>query len=112
YFFFQAEDGIRDFHVTGVQTCALPICRLVTCGSTSGWEAETDIRYVFAKQLTILGSYMGSKGELLELLPWVAAGRLRPVVHTVFPLSEAAQAHRLLEAQGQFGKVVLEPPAG
>ncbi|HLT58523.1 MAG TPA: zinc-binding dehydrogenase [Limnochordales bacterium] len=86
--------------------------RLVTCGSTSGWEAETDIRYVFAKQLTILGSYMGSKGELLELLPWVAAGRLRPVVHTVFPLSEAAQAHRLLEAQGQFGKVVLEPPAG
>lgn len=85
--------------------------RLVTCGNTSGWEAQTDIRYVFAKQLSILGSYMGSKGELLELLPWVAAGRLRPVVHGVFPLAEAAEAHRVLEAQAQFGKIVLEPPA-
>ena len=84
--------------------------RLVTCGNTSGWEGQTDIRYVFARQLSILGSYMGSKGELLALLPWVEAGRLRPVVHAVLPLAEAAEAHRILESQAQFGKVVLEPP--
>ncbi|MFS8524325.1 MAG: zinc-binding dehydrogenase [Limnochordales bacterium] len=85
--------------------------RLVTCGNTTGWEAQTDLRYVFARQLNILGSYMGGKGELLELLPWVEAGRLRPVVHAVLPLQEAAEAHRILEAGLQFGKVVLEPPA-
>ena len=84
--------------------------RLVTCGNTSGWEGQTDIRYVFARQLSILGSYMGSKGELLALLPWVEAGRLRPVVHAVLPLAEAAEAHRILESQAQFGKVVLVPP--
>jgi len=84
--------------------------RLVTCGNTSGWEGHTDIRYVFARQLSILGSYMGSNGELLALLPWVEAGRLRPVVHTVLPLEEAAEAHRILESQAQFGKVVLVPP--
>ncbi|OUM98519.1 MAG: alcohol dehydrogenase [Firmicutes bacterium ZCTH02-B6] len=85
--------------------------RLVTCGNTSGWQGQTDIRYVFARQLSILGSYMGSKGELLTLLPWVEAGRLRPVVHAVLPLEDAAEAHRILESQAQFGKVVLEPPA-
>lgn len=85
--------------------------RLVTCGNTTGWEAQTDLRYVFARQLTILGSYMGSKAELLELLPWIESGQLRPVVHTVLPLEEAPQAHELLEAGQQFGKVVLEPPA-
>lgn len=85
--------------------------RLVTCGNTTGWEATTDIRYIFARQLTILGSYMGSKGELLELLPWVEQGRLRPVVHAALPLAEAARAHEILEARRQFGKVVLVPPA-
>lgn len=85
--------------------------RLVTCGNTSGWEGHTDLRYVFARQLSILGSYMGSKGELLDLLPWVESGRLKPVVHAVLPLAQAADAHRMLEAQAQFGKVVLEPEA-
>lgn len=84
--------------------------RLVTCGNTTGWEGTTDLRYVFARRLNILGSYMGSKAELLQLLPWVEAGRLKPVVHTVLPLAEARRAHEILEAGEQFGKVVLEPP--
>jgi len=88
-----------------------PAGRLVTCGNTTGWEARTDLRYIFARQLTILGSYMGRKAELLELLPWVESGRLRPVVHAVLPLEEATRAHEILEAGEQFGKVVLEPPA-
>lgn len=84
--------------------------RLVTCGNTTGWHGKTDLRYVFARQLNILGSYMGSKADLLELLPLVEAGSLRPVVHTIVPLAEAATAHRLLEAGDRFGKVVLEIP--
>lgn len=84
--------------------------RLVTCGNTTGWEAATDLRYVFSRQLSIFGSFMGSKADLLALLPWIEDGALQPVVHKVLPLTEAATAHRLLEAAAQFGKIVLEPP--
>jgi NADPH:quinone reductase-like Zn-dependent oxidoreductase len=80
---------------------------LVTCGATSGPIAETDIRYLFMRQLRIQGAYMGSKADLLTLLSLVEAGRLKPVVDQVLPLGEAAQAHRLLEERRQFGKVVL-----
>ena len=80
---------------------------LVTCGATSGPIAETDIRYLFMRQLRIQGAYMGSKGDLMRILPLVEAGKLKPVVDQVLPLAEAAQAHRVLEERRQFGKVVL-----
>ncbi len=80
---------------------------LVTCGATSGPIAETDIRYLFMRQLRIQGAHMGSKADLMAILPLVEAGKLTPVVDQVLPLSEAAQAHRLLEDRQQFGKVVL-----
>jgi NADPH:quinone reductase-like Zn-dependent oxidoreductase len=83
--------------------------RLVTCGATSGFDARTDLRQVFYRHLTLLGSFMGSKGELLEAMKFVAAGKIRAVVDRVLPLSEARQAHELLESRGQFGKVVLTP---
>jgi NADPH:quinone reductase-like Zn-dependent oxidoreductase len=80
---------------------------LVTCGATSGPIAETDIRYLFMRQLRIQGAYMGSKADLLTIVPLVEAGKLKAVVDQVLPLSEAAQAHQLLEERRQFGKVVL-----
>lgn len=80
---------------------------LVTCGATSGPIAETDIRYLFMRQLRLQGAYMGSKADLLTVLPLVAAGKLNPVVDQVLPLSEAAQAHQILEERRQFGKVIL-----
>lgn len=83
--------------------------RLVTCGATSGFDARTDLRQVFYRHLTLLGSFMGSKGELLEAMKFVAAGKIRAVVDRVLPLSEARQAHELIESRGQFGKVVLKP---
>lgn len=83
--------------------------RIVTCGATSGFTPEVDLRHVFFRQIEILGSTMGSKGDLFEILEHVAAGRLRPVIHTVMPLAEAAAAHRLLEQRQAFGKVVLTP---
>jgi len=81
--------------------------RLVTCGATSGYDARTDLRQVFYRHLTILGSFMGSKAELLEAMKFVSTGKIRAVVDRVVPLSEARAAHELLESRAQFGKVVL-----
>jgi len=83
--------------------------RIVTCGATTGHEALTDLRHVFFRQISIFGSTMGSKAVLHEVIRHVRAGRLRPVVDRVLPLSEAAAAHRLLEQRAQFGKIVLVP---
>ena len=83
--------------------------RIVTCGATSGHDGRTDLRHVFARQIQILGSYMGRQADLFEILRWVERGRLRPVIHRVFPLAEAASAHAALERREVFGKVVLEP---
>jgi NADPH:quinone reductase-like Zn-dependent oxidoreductase len=83
--------------------------RLVTCGATSGYDARTDLRQVFYRHLNILGSFMGSKAELLEALKFVREGKIRAVVDRVLPLSEARQAHEVIENRAQFGKVVLKP---
>jgi NADPH:quinone reductase-like Zn-dependent oxidoreductase len=82
--------------------------RLVTCGATSGFDARTDLRQVFYRHLNILGSFMGSKAELLEAMKFVEQGKIRGVVDRVLPLSEARQAHELIENRAQFGKVVLK----
>lgn len=82
--------------------------RIVTCGATSGWNVSTDLRHVFFRQISILGSTMGAKGDLFDIVQHVAAGRLKPVVDRVLSLAEAREAHRLLEDRRQFGKIVLE----
>jgi len=81
--------------------------RLVTCGATSGYDARTDLRQVFYRHLTLLGSFMGSKSELLEVLKFVEQGSIRAIIDTVRPLAEARQAHESLESRAQFGKVLL-----
>jgi NADPH:quinone reductase-like Zn-dependent oxidoreductase len=82
--------------------------RLVTCGATTGADAGLNLQALFAKQLTIQGSYMGTKGELLQVARLFFAGDLSPVIDRTFPLAQAAAAQERLEASGQFGKVVLE----
>lgn len=82
--------------------------RLVTCGATTGWNGALDLRALFSKQLSIVGSYMGTKGELLRAARFFFAGQLKPVVDRTYPLAEAAAAQRRLEESGQFGKIVLE----
>jgi len=81
---------------------------IVTCGATSGWDATTDLRHVFFRQIQILGSTMGSKASLHRIVALVAAGKLKPIVDRTFPLADAALAHAHLESRAQFGKVVLE----
>ena len=80
---------------------------LVTCGATTGPQVKMDLRFVFARQLSILGSYMGTMGELHEVLKHLFGGRLKPVVDRTFPLSEARQAHEYMERREMFGKIVL-----
>lgn len=81
--------------------------RLVTCGATSGFAAHTDLRQVFYRHLTILGSFMGSKAELLAAMKFVESGKIRAVIDRTLPLAEAKQAHELMEDRSQFGKLVL-----
>jgi NADPH:quinone reductase-like Zn-dependent oxidoreductase len=81
--------------------------RLVTCGATSGFDASTDLRHVFYRHLTILGSMMGSKADLLAAMKFIASGQLCAVVDRTLPLAEARKAHELMEDRAQFGKLVL-----
>jgi NADPH:quinone reductase-like Zn-dependent oxidoreductase len=81
--------------------------RLVTCGATTGHDVALDLRHLFARQLTFVGSYMGSKAELLQAADGLFRGSYSPVVDATFPLTQAADAHRRLEAGERFGKVVL-----
>jgi NADPH:quinone reductase-like Zn-dependent oxidoreductase len=82
---------------------------LVTCGATTGPNVAIDLRHLFARQLSLLGSYMGTMGELHEVLKHVFAGRLKPVVDRTFPLSQIRDAHEYLETSQMFGKIVVNP---
>ena len=83
--------------------------RLVTCGATSGFEGRTDLRALFAKNLSLHGSYMGRLAEFAEVLGHIERGALHPVVDRVLPLGEARAAHEAMERREQFGKIVLVP---
>ena len=83
--------------------------RYVTCGSTSGFEMQTDFRLVFFKSLSILGSTMGSDHELETVLQLAGEGRLRPVLEQALPLEQVGEAHRHLEGRKALGKTVLVP---
>ncbi len=82
---------------------------LVTCGATTGPSVGIDLLHLFARQLTLLGSYMGTMGELHEVLKHVFSGALKPVFDREFPLSEIRAAHEYLEKSQMFGKVVVNP---
>lgn len=83
--------------------------RLVTCGATSGYDAPTDLRQVFYRHVSLLGSFMGSKAELLDAMKFIERGAIRAVVAQTLPLTEARRAHELMEDRAQFGKLVLVP---
>jgi NADPH:quinone reductase-like Zn-dependent oxidoreductase len=83
--------------------------RIVVCGATTGHEPKLNLRHVFWRQLSVLGSTKASKARLFTLMDLFAAGRLRPIVDRVLPLAEVATAHKLLESRQVFGKLVLTP---
>ena len=81
--------------------------RLITCGATSGADVKPNLRYVYGRQLTIKGSYMGTHGELIKAGELVGQGRLIPVIDRTFPLQEAKLAQDLMLKREFFGKIVL-----
>jgi NADPH:quinone reductase-like Zn-dependent oxidoreductase len=91
------------------QESLCPGGRLVTCGATTGYDARVDLRFLFSKQWSLLGSFMGTMGELHQVLKFVFRKQLRPVVDRVYPLSAIREAHDRIEKREQFGKVILTP---
>jgi len=83
--------------------------RLVTCGATAGARVTLDVNLLFGRHLSLLGSWMGTRSEMVEVVAELAAGRLRPVVDSVMPLAEARAAHERIQSRAHFGKVVLVP---
>jgi NADPH:quinone reductase-like Zn-dependent oxidoreductase len=81
--------------------------RIVTCGATTGVLAQTNLAFVFAKELTIHGVTLGSREDLATVLDLVQQGRLQPVVDRVLPLAACRAGHEILEAGGANGKIVL-----
>jgi NADPH:quinone reductase-like Zn-dependent oxidoreductase len=81
--------------------------RIVTYGATAGYQAETDLRHVYYRQLTILGSTMASFAEFGQVMDLVDGGRLDPVVSHSLSLDDIRRGHEILEAGQQFGKVVI-----
>lgn len=82
---------------------------LVTCGATTGYEGKIDLRVLFTRQISLLGSFMGTMDDLNQAVKHVFSGALKPVVDKTFPLRDAAKAHEYLQDGEQFGKVVLNP---
>jgi NADPH:quinone reductase-like Zn-dependent oxidoreductase len=82
--------------------------RLVTCGATTGFNGKFDLRFLFTRNLSLLGSFMGSRSELFTVLKLVSEGKLKPIIDRVLPLAECRKAHELLENREQFGKIVLQ----
>ncbi len=82
--------------------------RLVLCGATTGAEVVTDLRYVYNRELTVYGSFMASKGDLLKVVELFKARKLRTVVDSVFPLERAGEAQQKMESSKHFGKIVLK----
>lgn len=82
---------------------------IVTCGATTGFEAKLDIRFLWNKQQSYLGSHFGSTAELMDAMRFVENGQIVPVVHQVLPLHDVAEGHRMLERGDIKGKIVLIP---
>jgi NADPH:quinone reductase-like Zn-dependent oxidoreductase len=82
--------------------------RLVTCGATTGPDGRIDLRYLFSRQIALVGSYMGTKAELLNVARFFFDGRIAPSVDRTYLLEDAAAAQQRLESHEQFGKIVLE----
>jgi alcohol dehydrogenase len=86
--------------------------RVLTCGATSGFAPQTDLRQIFFRQVQVIGSTMGSHREFLDVMKCVFRGQLKPVIDRVLPLQDARKGHELIEQRAVFGKIVLTPQRG
>ncbi len=82
---------------------------LVVCGATTGFEASTDLRFLWNKQLNFLGSHLASRSELMQALSFVNTGQIRPVVSTTLPLKDVRLGQEMMERDEVIGKIVYVP---
>jgi len=83
--------------------------RLVTCGATTGSDVQLNIRFLFSRQLSLLGSIMGTRKELKEVIRLVEEGKLRPIIDKSYPLQDARLAQERMLNRDHFGKILLLP---
>src|SRR5881628_2388025 len=83
--------------------------RVLTCGATTGFAPQTDLRQIFFRQVQVIGSTMGSQRDFLDVMKCVFRGQLKPVIDRVLPLQATRRGHELIEARSVFGKIVLKP---
>jgi alcohol dehydrogenase len=83
--------------------------RMLTCGATAGFDPPTDIRYIWRREVTIIGSDCWMRSDLETLLDLVQRKKIKPVIHKVFPLSETREAFRTIQDREVFGKVIVTP---
>jgi len=81
--------------------------RLVTCGATTGNEGKVNIWTLFAKEISLIGSYGGTRQDLADVLKLVATHQLKPVVYGTYPLDQVGEVEQLMESREQFGKLVV-----
>ena len=83
--------------------------RYTICGATTGLRTELHLGLLFTRQIEVYGGFMGSKKDMGEIVAMLNRGVIRPAIHQVFPLAEAAQAHQAMEDTNFFGKLLLRP---
>jgi NADPH:quinone reductase-like Zn-dependent oxidoreductase len=81
--------------------------RILIVGNTSGPQTEVDLRYLFRKHISIIGSTMAPHGDFVTVMGQIFDGNLKPIISATFALEQAADAHRLLETGDVFGKIAL-----
>lgn len=100
-------EHVGEATMAGSLRCLARGGRVVTCGATSGHRLEIDLRHLFFKNLSVLGSTMGSRGDLLHIVELVGAGTLHPVIDRVMPWQEVGAAHEVIARREQFGRIIL-----
>lgn len=83
--------------------------RILTCGATTGFDAVADLRYIWVREISLMGSNGWERNDLLTILELVQRGKIKPVIERVLPLEELKEGHRLLEEREVFGKVIMKP---
>lgn len=109
----QGADVVVDFTGTATWSQSLRSVkhggRLLCCGATTGFDANTDLRYLWTREMDIRGSDGWTQDDLQQLLKIMAGNEFDPVIHATFPLSRIQDAMRELEARSCFGKIVVVP---
>jgi NADPH:quinone reductase-like Zn-dependent oxidoreductase len=100
-------EHVGEATMAGSLRCLARGGRVITCGATSGHKLEIDLRHLFFKNISVLGSTMGSRGDLMHIVELVGAGTLHPVIDRVLPWQEVGAAHEVMARREQFGKIIL-----